>query len=113
MAIARLPDTPLAPTFITSMSNITAITVQWVAGISPDIPVSGYRLYSDLGLNGDFFLIYDGSGNSNKLSFTHSNLESGLVYQYKVSVLNFNGESPQSPANSRAACDPPSQFTSV
>lgn len=55
--------------------------------------MTGYRLYSDLGKAGDFFLIYDGYGNINKLFYVHTSLTTGLVYQYQVEVLNFNGPS--------------------
>jgi hypothetical protein len=75
--------------------------------------VTGYRVYSDLGRLGDFFMIYDGFGNINKLFYTHKGLTTGLIYAYKVEVLNFNGPSFDSIPNSRAACDPPSGFTSV
>ena len=101
------------PTFDITASNRTMITVDWNMGTSADTPVTGYTLYSDLGLGGDFFLIYDGSGNINKLFYAHTNLESGLIYSYFIEVLNFNGPSDPSPINSRAACDPPSEFTSV
>ena len=85
----------------------------WSIGASVDTPVTGYRVYSDLGRNGDYFLIYDGQGNINKLSYTHTNLTSGLLYSYKTEVLNFNGPSALSSLNSRSACDVPSQFRSV
>ena len=82
-------------------------------GTSVDTPVTGYRLYSDLGLNGDYFMIYDGSGNTNKLFYANTNLNAGTIYSYKVEVLNFNGPSTMSVANSRASCDPPSNYKSV
>lgn len=65
MAIAREPSTPAAPTFDTTLQKRDQITVKWVTGTSIDIPVLGYRLYSDVGLNGDYYLIYDGSNNVN------------------------------------------------
>ena len=82
VAIAGPPNTPSMPTFVVAECNRTQITLQWDSGTSPDTPVTGYRLYSDLGLNGDYFLVYDGAGNTNKLQFTHSRLESGLIYSY-------------------------------
>lgn len=113
VVLARPPSTPAAPGFNILKSNRTSITVTWSMGVSLDTPVTGYRLYSDLGLNGDYSLIYDGDGNINKLSFTHTGLTTGLVYYYKLEVLNFNGPSDLSPSNFRASCDQPSQFTSV
>jgi len=64
-------------------------------------------------LQGDFFLIYDGSTNINKLSYTDKGLTVGLIYQYEVEVLNFNGPSPHSSPAVRAACDLPAGFNSV
>lgn len=96
VALARPPTTPAAPTFNVALSNRNQITVQWSIGVSVDTPVTGYRLYSDLGLQGDLFMIYNGDGNINKLFYTHTGLTTGLLYQYTVDVLNFNGPSGQS-----------------
>ncbi len=75
--------------------------------------MTGYRLYSDLGLKGDYFLIYDGFGNINRLFYTHTGLTTGLIYEYRVEVLNYNGPSEQSDVASRAACEVPSGFLNV
>jgi hypothetical protein len=100
-------------TFDESRSTRTQITVRWTLGTSLDSPVSGYRVYSDLGLKGDFFMIYDGFGNINKLFYTHTNLTTGLIYEYKIEVLNFNGPSEMSEPNNRAACEIASGFNNV
>jgi len=100
-------------TFDESRSTRTQITVKWQLGTSLDSPVTGYRLYSDLGLKGDFFMIYDGFGNINKLFYTHAGLTTGLIYEYKVEVLNFNGQSETSLPNNRAACEVASGFNNV
>lgn len=113
VALARPPSTPAAPTFDEAKSTRTQITVRWQVGTSADSPVTGYRLYSDLGKKGDFFMIYDGFGNINRLFFAHAGLTTGLIYSYKVEVLNFNGASELSPASARASCEPPTGFTSV
>lgn len=42
VAIARPPSTPSAPTFDDTYSNQTQIMVEWSAGTSLDISVSGY-----------------------------------------------------------------------
>jgi len=80
VAFARPPNTPVMPTFDETRSTRTQITVKWTLGVSLDSPVTGYRLYSDLGLQGDFFMVYDGNGNINKLFYTHSELTTGLIY---------------------------------
>ncbi len=64
VALARKPDTPLAPTFDTVRSNRFQNVIVWTEGKSTDIPVTGYKLYSDNGLPGNRDLIYDGSNNS-------------------------------------------------
>lgn len=66
-----------------------------------------------MGLNGNYYLVYDGTNNVNNLAYTHSNLSPGFVYQYKLVVLNFNGPSDYSSVASRAACEVPSDFNSV
>ncbi len=113
VAIARPPLKPNMPTFDATRSTKTQITVLWQLGTSQDSPVTGYRLYSDLGLQGDFFMIYNGFGNINKLFYTHTGLTTGLTYSYKIEVLNFNGPSQQSEPNNRASCEVPSGFVNV
>lgn len=78
-----------------------------------DIAVTGYRLYSDLGLLGNYYLVYDGSENSNMLSYVHTGLNAGFTYSYELEVLNFNGPSAMSPVASRAACEAPSGFNNL
>ena len=66
-----------------------------------------------MGLGADYSIVYDGTGNTNKLSYTHTGLTAGLTYSYYLEVLNFNGPSAASPETSRASCEVPSGFTSV
>ena len=58
-------------------------------------------------------MIYDGYGNINKLFYTHSDTVTGLIYEYKVEVLNFNGPSEMSEPNNRASCEIASGFNNV
>lgn len=44
------------------MSKRDLNIIEWVDGVSIDIGVSGYRLYSDNGKPGNKDLIYDGEG---------------------------------------------------
>lgn len=62
VALARPSDRPPAPTFDHEASTRVMNVVKWSQGTSVDIPVSGYRLYSDNGLPGNSFLIYNGEG---------------------------------------------------
>lgn len=113
VVIDNKPNTPNDPTFDNDASSSSQITIDWAAGSSPNSDVTGYRLYSDLGLFGDYYLIWDGDGFTNKLSYTHENLQEGFFYSYYVEVLNFNGASDPSNVVSRYACSPPSNFLSA
>ena len=62
VALASKPLKPEPPTFDLSQSTRYSIYLTWLEGVSTDIPVTGYRLYSDRGLPGNSFLVYDGSG---------------------------------------------------
>ena len=62
VSLARKPNKPAPPTFDSKRSTRTQIVLQWTEGVSVDIPVTGYRIYSDKGLPGNQFLIYDGDG---------------------------------------------------
>ena len=87
--------------------------VNWSQGTSADIPVTGYRLYSDNGLPGNSFLIYDGEGRTQQLTYSHSGLEIGTKYTYTLEVLNFNGPSLKSSPSIRYACEVPQLFRSL
>lgn len=55
--------------------------------------MEGYRLYMSEGTNGDFKLVYNGTLNALQKYFDTTNLTTGVLYQFKVAALNFNGES--------------------
>ena len=62
VALASKPNKPNPPTFDDELSTRTQIALLWEDGVSVDIPVSGYRVYSDRGLPGNQYLIYYGDG---------------------------------------------------
>ena len=64
VALASKPVQPNPPTFDAERSTRTQIALLWEEGVSIDIPVTGYLLYSDKGLPGNQFLIYDGNGST-------------------------------------------------
>lgn len=105
--MAALPETPDAPSFDLELSNRLQNVLKWVDGVSLDIEVTGYKLYSDNGLPGNMFLIYDGTQNTQQLSFTHDKLTSGTEYNYQLVVLNYNGASNPSLLATRFACEVP------
>lgn len=104
VALARKPDTPAPLTFISALSTKTQIALQWQQGVSVDISVTGYRVYSDMGLPGNKFLIYDGDSITQIYQYTDKNLIPGVKYEYTLEVLNFNGPSDKSTGVSRSAC---------
>lgn len=108
-ATARLPDAPIAPTKVGSLSNSTHITVAWVEAIATEISINNYRLY--VSHNADVYtLIYDGQYNVLNRQFTYTGqLITGDVYSFKVSAMNLNGEGAMSPALNIHACNAPSQ----
>lgn len=75
--------------------------------------MTGYQLYSDRGLPGNQFLIYDGDGATQIQEYTDSDLLQGVLYQYTLEVLNFNGPSEKSDPVYRTACTGPDFFASL
>jgi hypothetical protein len=59
------------------------------------------------------FLIYDGTQNTQQLTFTHDGLTSGTEYNYQLVVLNYNGASNPSNYATRFACEVPTNFRSL
>lgn len=57
---------------------------------------------------GVYSLIYNGELNSLTRSYTVSGLTTGSQYQFKVSAVNYNGESSLSTALTTYACVTPS-----
>lgn len=64
VALARKQSKPQPVTFDQSQSNRFKNVVQWNEAAALDILVTGYRLYTDDGLPGNLFLIYDGLGDT-------------------------------------------------
>lgn len=107
VALASMPEQPDPPTFDADRSTRTKIVLLWQEGVSVDIPVTGYRLYSDKGLPGNQFLIYDGDGSTQVQEYTDAGLIPGVIYEYFLEVLNFNGPSLKSVGVFRSACNAP------
>lgn len=57
VALARRPTQPAKVTF-SQESNRVQNVIEWSQGESVDIPVTGYKLYSDNGMPGNQYLIY-------------------------------------------------------
>ena len=92
------------------MSSLTTIVVEWDAvGVIDGITTTGYLLYIDDGLNGDFSLLYDGTDNFFTLTFAATGLETGLPYRFYLVALNINGPSEGSDVTAIYACVKPSE----
>lgn len=55
------------------------------------IDITGYLLYADDGFNGNFNVIYDGTGLPNTFEYQALGLTTGLPYRFKLIALNING----------------------
>ena len=63
VALASLPDVAAAPVRLAGVSTESKIVLQWTAPTSYDTPggdITGFRLWMDDGLGGDYEIIYDG-----------------------------------------------------
>ena len=109
-AIGDRPFTPNAVRKVESLSSLATIVVEWdeVAAVN-DIITTGYLIYIDDGRNGDFHIVFDGTGNFFTLSFAATGLEIGLPYRFYVKALNINGESAASEVTTIYSCIKPSE----
>ena len=106
-AASPLPVAPFAPTKVNSKSSLKSIYVQWATVTDPSSPVTGYKLYMDEGNNGNFKMIFDGTGKPGIVGYLVQDLVTGTAYRFKVRAVNFNGESPESAETTLYACLPP------
>ncbi len=106
-AASPLPTAPAAPYKVNSKSTLTSIYVEWNYVIDPSAPIIGYKLFMDQGNNGDFQVIFDGTGKPGLVGFLKQNLTTGTAYRFKVRSVNFNGESVDSPESTLYSCLPP------
>lgn len=76
------------------------------------MPILGYRLYVDSGLNDNFKMIYDGLNMPEVFSYIYisSSLNNKLNYRFYVTAINFNGEGLASPIAAFKPCTAPSDF---
>ena len=94
VALGNLPPTPSAPSKVETASTTTSITIAWSAVTSADsVPITGYLVFMDDGLNGNFKQVYDGRNKPLQLYFTAVKLETGLPYRFTVASVNVNGVS--------------------
>lgn len=92
-------DLPAAPTLSLVDTNRSSCSVAWTAVTPPaNTLITGYRLYVDDGLDGDFVLAYDGKDKPSAFTRSVEGLEPRLIYRLKVAAMNKAGEGVQSTA---------------
>jgi hypothetical protein len=108
-ALGPLPSAPSAPTKDITDSLDNTIEVTWTAITTDVLPIYGYKLYADSGLDDTFSLIYDGTNSPAVTSFLYNNsLNVDLTYRFYLTAINYNGEGPASTYASLKTCTYPS-----
>lgn len=107
VAASPLPTAPGAPYKVISKSSLTSIFVEWNYVLDNSSPIIGYKLFMDEGNNGNFQLIFDGTGKPGLTSFLKTNLTMSKAYRFKVRSVNFNGESVDGTEVTLFSCLPP------
>ena len=108
-ALGSIPSAPSTPVKDDALSSNTSIALHWNKITTDTLPVTGYLLYADSGLNDDFRLAYDGSNQPEQVSyvFMRKNLSNVLTYRFYVTAINFNGEGLKSSIAYMKACTSP------
>jgi hypothetical protein len=107
--LGSVPAAPDAPTKVVARSGAGEIAVSWDPLVGETLPVLGYRLYSDLGLDHEFYLLYDGLNRPATTEYLVTNVTGPTVaYKFYVTGLNFNGEGPPSDTALLRSCTLPS-----
>ena len=93
-----MPSAPNAPTKDIADSSDTAIAIEWIKLTGDILPILGYRLYADSGLNDNFRMVYNGINMPEVFSYMfQGKLNTFLSYRFYLTAINFNGEGPASP----------------
>ena len=97
------------------MSSRTSIFVRWQVNADQNglgELFSGYKLYMDDGYGGDFNIVLDTVGFTNKITeYLATNLSPSLLYRFKVAAYNKNNVAGElSEISTIMACDVPSLF---
>jgi hypothetical protein len=93
-----------------SNSFDNSIAVYWNKITTDLLPILGYKLYADSGLDDEYMLVFDGTNMPEVNTFTFSNLNVLLTYRIYVIALNFNGAGLPSVVSSFKPCTNPSQL---
>jgi hypothetical protein len=109
VALGAVPASPSTPVKVIAESGANEIAVNWDENTGGTLPIYGYRLYSDNGLDDEFFLIFDGLNQPTITEYLVKNVSSSLLtYKFYVTAINFNGEGPTSGTVGLRSCTLPS-----
>ena len=86
VAATSVPAKPLSPQVDYSFSSETTIYVSWQLikdGLGEGGKISGYKLYMDDGIGGDFVVVFDSTGLNVEINyFKATELTTGLQYRF-------------------------------
>ena len=89
----QTPGAPRAP--ILTSSTATSMTIKWEHPTTTGGSViTGYQLFMDTWIGGNYYMIYDGTHDARTLTFdtsTKRTLDSGAKYRFKVRAINAVG----------------------
>ena len=110
-------DYPDAPTGLQRVQSIvpgrTSIWLEWDVVADTQLPagqLTGYKLWMDNGLHGDFELVYNGEGVPDVRTFEANGLVTGRPYRFYAVAVNHVGESPASDLVTIYSCEAPSSL---
>jgi len=87
----------------------SSITFSWNAPLSNGgSPITGYKAYINALDEGDWKLIYDGTGQPTVLVWQQAGLKRGMHYRFKTSALNIIGEGANSTESTLLCAQTPS-----
>jgi titin len=108
VAAASPVSKPATPTRNLAMSTRESLRIEWTQSTATEVEVQGYLLYQSEGLAGNFEMVYNGSTNALITNYQATGLTVGVLHQFKVVAVNFNGNSQESDPLSVHACVAPS-----
>ena len=93
-ALANLPDQAATPAKINALSTTTSIAIQWNLNTDHQAPggsVTGYKIFMDDGMNGDFEEIFYGKNVPSLHEYIVNDLIPSRAYRFRIQAENFNG----------------------
>jgi len=108
VALGSVPAPPSKPVKVVEASGPEQIAVRWNPLSGETLPVYGYRLYSDLGTDDEYQLVFDGQHKVTTTEYVLQNVtDPAVTYKFYATATNFNGEGPASQVAHLKACTLP------